>query len=137
MCLIKSAGLLLRMCYCSFMLVPYLFVCSLLFVCLFICCLFVYSLGFFIFGILSKKIKNFFRFFKKKKKIKFFSKKTHKWKIVEINLVELSKSRNKKSKIAKLDNILNLGLEVVAHSKTVQNTSKTPKLSISDHISFP
>ena len=55
---------------------------------------------------------------------------THKWKIVEIILVELSKSRNQKSKIAKIDNILNLDLEVVAHSKTVQNTSKTPKLPI-------
>ena len=33
-------------------------------------------------------------------------------------------------KIAKIDNILNLDLEVVAHSKTVQNTSKTPKLPI-------
>ena len=36
----------------------------------------------------------------------------------------------KNRKIAKIDNILNLDLEVVAHSKTVQNTSKTPKLPI-------
>ena len=35
-----------------------------------------------------------------------------------------------KSKIAKIDKNLNLDLEVVAHSKTVQNTSKTPKLPI-------
>ena len=55
---------------------------------------------------------------------------THKWKIVDISMVEWSKSTNQKSKIAKIDNNLNLDLEVVAHSKTVQNTSKTPKLSI-------
>ena len=36
----------------------------------------------------------------------------------------------KNRKIAKIDNILNLDLEVVAHSKTVQNTSKTPQLPI-------
>ena len=36
----------------------------------------------------------------------------------------------KNRKIAKVDNILNLDLEVVAHSKTVQNTSKTSKLPI-------
>ena len=38
------------------------------------------------------------------------------------------KSRNRK--IAKIDTNLHLDLEVVAYSKTVQNTSKTPKLPI-------
>ena len=53
---------------------------------------------------------------------------THKWKIVNISMVEWSKPKNKK--IVKIDNMLNFDLEVVAHSKTVQNTSKTPKLPI-------
>ena len=43
-------------------------------------------------------------------------------------IVKIQKS--KIEKIAKIDNILNLDLEVVAHSKTVQNTSKTPTLTI-------
>ncbi len=55
---------------------------------------------------------------------------THKWKIVDISMAEWSKSTNKKSKIAKIDKNWNLDLEVVAHSKTVENSSKTPKLSI-------
>ena len=35
----------------------------------------------------------------------------------------------------KNDILLNLDVEVAAHSEVVQNTSKTPTLSISDHIS--
>ena len=45
------------------------------------------------------------------------------------------KIQKKKSKMMKIDILLNLDVEVVAHSEVVQNTSKTPKLSISDHIS--
>ena len=35
----------------------------------------------------------------------------------------------------KNDIFLKLDIKVAAHSEVVQNTSKTPKLSISDHIS--
>ena len=35
----------------------------------------------------------------------------------------------------KNDALLKLDVEVAAHSEVVQNTSKTPKLFISDHIS--
>ena len=35
----------------------------------------------------------------------------------------------------KNDALLKLDVEVAAHSEVVQKTSKTPKLSISDHIS--
>ena len=45
------------------------------------------------------------------------------------------KSR-KMSKMMKIRILINSDVEVVAHSEVVQNTSKTPKLSISDHISL-
>ena len=40
----------------------------------------------------------------------------------------------KKSKVIKNDIFLKLDVNVAAHSEVVQNTSKTPKLSISDNI---
>ena len=56
--------------------------------------------------------------------------------MVEISMAELPKPTNEKSKNhKKIVFFLKFDLEVVAHSELVQNTSKTPILSISDHIS--
>ena len=48
---------------------------------------------------------------------------------------QIEKIQKKKSKMMKIDILLNLDVEVVAHSEVVQNTFKTLKLSIFDHIS--
>ena len=57
--------------------------------------------------------------------------------MVEISMAELPKPTNEKTKNnnKKKRFFLKFDLEVVAHSELVQNTSKTPNLSISDHIS--
>ena len=55
--------------------------------------------------------------------------------MADISMADLPKPTNKKSKITKTRFFLKIDLEVVAYSESVQNTSKTPKLSISDHIS--
>ncbi len=55
--------------------------------------------------------------------------------LVEILTIFSNIFGKKVKKMMKIDILLNLDVEVVAHSEVVQNTSKTPKLSISDHIS--
>ena len=56
--------------------------------------------------------------------------------VAEISMAELPKPTNQKSKNHKKSIFfLKFDLEVVAHSESVQNTSKTPILSISDNIS--
>ena len=55
--------------------------------------------------------------------------------VAEISMAELPKLTNQKSKNHQKIFFLKFDLEVVAHSELVQNTSKTPILSISDHIS--
>ena len=42
--------------------------------------------------------------------------------------------QTKKWKMMKIDIVIKFDVKVVAHSEVVQNTSTTPKLSISDHI---
>ena len=55
--------------------------------------------------------------------------------VAEISMAELPNPQIKNPKITKNWFFLKFDLEVVAHSELVQNTSKTPILSISDHIS--
>ena len=55
--------------------------------------------------------------------------------VAEISMAELPNPQIKNPKITKNRFCLKFDLEVVAHSELVQNTSKTPILSISDHIS--
>ena len=56
--------------------------------------------------------------------------------VAEISMAELPKPTNQKSKNPKKNRfVLKFDLDVVAHSELVQNTSNTPILSISDHIS--
>jgi len=48
---------------------------------------------------------------------------------------QIGKSPEKKSKMMKIRILINLDVEVIAHSEVVQNAFKTLKLSIFDHIS--
>ena len=48
---------------------------------------------------------------------------------------QIGKIQEKKSKMMKIRILINSDVEVVAHSEVVQNTFKTLKLSIFDHIS--
>ena len=55
--------------------------------------------------------------------------------VAEISMAECPNPQIKNPKITKNRICLKFDPEVVAHSELVQNTSKTPILSISDHIS--
>ena len=63
--------------------------------------------------------------------IKNSSRRTPRWNFDH----QSEKIQEKKVKMMKNDALLKLDVEVAAHSEVVQKTSKTPKLSISDHIS--
>ena len=63
--------------------------------------------------------------------IKNSSRRTPRWNFDH----QSEKIQEKKSKMIKSDILLKLDVKVAAHSEVVQKTSKTPKLSISDHIS--
>ena len=55
--------------------------------------------------------------------------------LVDIFTIKLAISRKERSKMMKIQIVINTDVEVVAHSEVVQNTFKTLKLSLFDHIS--